>query len=86
MLLQIRHATSPTISGYYTPAEAVMQPFAHNAFLMDATMTPGGGPYLLLHIGAGTQVRGAHVGCNDVLCNVATIAAQQSSALDQLFH
>eukprot|EP00040_Diaphanoeca_grandis_P025436 m.140917 g.140917 ORF g.140917 m.140917 type:complete len:549 (-) comp30149_c0_seq1:183-1829(-) len=55
----IRHATSSTVDGIYTPREIVMSEFAHNAACMDARA--GGGPAcVLLHIGSGTHSEAAH--------------------------
>eukprot|EP00037_Helgoeca_nana_P034640 m.422220 g.422220 ORF g.422220 m.422220 type:complete len:511 (+) comp36686_c0_seq1:169-1701(+) len=50
----IRHATSPTVDGTYTPHERVLDVFSHNAACMDAS--PAGGPKcVLLHVGTGTH-------------------------------
>jgi hypothetical protein len=55
----IRHATSHTIDGTYTPAEQVMGIFSHNPTCFDATAA-GGPQCILLHIGAGNHSESRH--------------------------
>eukprot|EP00039_Didymoeca_costata_P021689 m.345194 g.345194 ORF g.345194 m.345194 type:complete len:416 (-) comp25875_c0_seq1:73-1320(-) len=58
----IRHATSDTIDGVYTPREVVMDVFSHNAACMNAK--PAGGPEcVLLHVGTGAAQAPPYTNC-----------------------